>query len=52
MLDMVLDTDLREISDWHRRAERAHWVGGERTTEGDPELGARTAIHQLPGGRP
>src|SRR6266516_1268821 len=44
VLDMVLDTDLREISDWHRRAERAHWVGGERTTEGVPTsaLGPRS----------
>ena len=44
VLDMVLDTDLREISDWHRRAERAHWVGGERTTEGIPSsaLGPRS----------
>ena len=44
VLDLVLDTDLREIGDWHRRAERAHWVGGDRTTEGVPSsaLGPRS----------
>lgn len=44
VLDLVLDTDLREIRDWHRSAERAHWVGGERTTEGIPSsaLGPRS----------
>ena len=52
VLDMVLDTDLREIGDWHRRAERAHWVGGDRTTEGVPSsaLGPRSTSY--PGGRP
>jgi hypothetical protein len=47
VLDLVLDTDLREISDWHRRAERAHWVGGERTTEGVPSsaLGPRSTSY-------
>ena len=47
VLDLVLDTDLREIRDWHRRAERAHWVGGERTTEGVPSsaLGPRSASY-------
>ncbi|NIK59134.1 Acg family FMN-binding oxidoreductase [Kribbella shirazensis] len=45
VLDMVLDTDLREIGDWHRRAERAHWVGGYRPAEGVPSsaLGPRPA---------
>ncbi|MEU4191707.1 hypothetical protein AB0E69_07415 [Kribbella sp. NPDC026611] len=45
VLDLVLDTDLREIGDWHRRAERAHWVGGERTADGIPSsaLGPRPA---------
>ena len=47
VLDLVLDTDLREISDWHRRAERAHWVGGERATDGIPSsaLGPRSTSH-------
>jgi hypothetical protein len=47
VLDLVLDTDLREIGDWHRRAERAHWVGGERTTEGVPSsaLGPRSTSY-------
>jgi hypothetical protein len=47
VLDMVLDTDLREIGDWHRRAERAHWVGGERSTEGIPSsaLGPRSTSY-------
>ncbi|WTK83591.1 hypothetical protein OG558_23540 [Kribbella sp. NBC_01510] len=47
VLEMVLDTDLREIRDWHRRAERAHWVGGERTTEGIPSsaLGPRSTSY-------
>lgn len=44
VLDMVLDTDLREISDWHRSAERAHWIGGSRPAEGIPSsaLGPRS----------
>lgn len=47
VLDMVLDTDLREVHEWHRRAERAHWVGGDRTTEGIPStaLGPRSASY-------
>ena len=47
VLDLVLDTDLREISDWHRRAERAHWVGGARTTDGVPSsaLGPRSTSY-------
>lgn len=47
VLDMVVDTDLREIHDWHRRAERAHWVGGDRTTEGIPStaLGPRSTSY-------
>jgi hypothetical protein len=47
VLDMVLDTDLREIGDWHRRAERAHWVGGERSAEGIPSsaLGPRSTSY-------
>jgi hypothetical protein len=45
VLTLVLDTDLREIHDWRRRAERAHWVGGERTADGVPSsaLGPRSA---------
>ena len=47
VLEMVLDTDLREIGDWHRRAERARWVGGERASEGVPSsaLGPRSASY-------
>jgi hypothetical protein len=47
VLQMVLDTDLREIGDWHRRAERARWVGGERATEGVPSsaLGPRSTSY-------
>ena len=47
IMDMVLDTDLRELGDWHRRAERAHWVGGPRTTEGVPSaaLGPRDSTY-------
>jgi hypothetical protein len=45
VLDLVLDTDLREIHDWQRRAERAHWVGGQRAGDGVPSsaLGPRSA---------
>ena len=47
VLDLVLDTDLREIGDWHRRTERAHWVGGQRPTEGIPSsaLGPRSTSY-------
>ncbi|MER7246902.1 hypothetical protein [Kribbella sp. NPDC000426] len=47
VLDLVLDTDLREVHDWHRSAERSHWVGGERTTDGIPSdaLGPRSATY-------
>ncbi|MEV0283543.1 MULTISPECIES: Acg family FMN-binding oxidoreductase [unclassified Kribbella] len=47
VLDLVVETDLREIHDWHRRAERAHWVGGERPSEGVPSsaLGPRSASY-------
>ena len=34
VLDLVLETDLRELHDWHRRAERAHWVGNSRSPAG------------------
>lgn len=42
--DLVLDTDLREIHDWHRSAERTHWIGGERPQDGVPSsaLGPRS----------
>ncbi|MFK4084843.1 Acg family FMN-binding oxidoreductase [Kribbella sp. NPDC020789] len=45
--DMVLDTDLREMHDWHRRTERAHWVGGTRAADGIPStaLGPRSATY-------
>ncbi|MEV5965968.1 hypothetical protein AB0L70_29645 [Kribbella sp. NPDC051952] len=47
VLGLVLDTDLREIGDWQRRTERAHWVGGERRTEGIPSsaLGPRSTTY-------
>jgi hypothetical protein len=50
VLDLLVDTDLREIGDWHRRAERAHWIGGDRTTEGVPSsvLGPRSASYPSP----
>jgi hypothetical protein len=50
VLDLMLDTDLREIGDWHRRAERAHWVGGRRTTDGVPSavLGPRSSAYPSP----
>jgi hypothetical protein len=50
VLDLLVDTDLREVGDWHRTAERAHWVGGDRTTEGVPSaaLGPRSAAYPSP----
>ena len=50
VLALLIDTDLREIGDWHRRAERAHWVGGERSTDGIPSsvLGPRSARYPAP----
>jgi hypothetical protein len=50
VLGLLIDTDLREIGDWHRRAERAHWVGGERATDGVPSsvLGPRSASYPAP----
>ena len=50
VLQMLIDTDLREIGDWHRRAERAHWVGGERSTDGIPSavLGPRSTAYPSP----
>jgi len=47
VLAMVLDTDLREIHDWRRRAERAHWVGGDRSGDGIPStaLGPRSSSY-------
>lgn len=43
VLDLTLQSDLREIRDWRRSAERAHWVGGFRPAEGVPStaLGPR-----------
>jgi hypothetical protein len=48
ILDLFLDSDLREIGDWHRTAERARWVGGDRPTEGIPSaaLGPRAATYR------
>jgi len=50
VLGLVVDTDLREIGDWHRRAERAHWVGGDRTGDGIPSsvLGPRSDAYPAP----
>ncbi|MEU4392152.1 hypothetical protein [Kribbella sp. NPDC023855] len=50
VLRLLIDTDLREIGDWHRRAERSHWVGGERSTDGIPSsvLGPRSAAYPSP----
>ncbi|WP_371402625.1 nitroreductase family protein [Kribbella sp. NBC_00662] len=47
VLDLVLESDLREIGEWHRRAERAHWVGGERPADGVPSsaLGPRSTSY-------
>ncbi|GAA1521362.1 Acg family FMN-binding oxidoreductase [Kribbella lupini] len=44
VMDLVLDTDLREIHDWHRSAERTHWIGGDRPHDGVPSgaLGPRS----------
>jgi hypothetical protein len=38
VLELVLDTDLREIHDWHRSAERTHWIGGTRPRDGVPSV--------------
>ncbi|GAA0927557.1 nitroreductase [Kribbella koreensis] len=50
VLGLLIDTDLREIGDWHRRAERAHWVGGDRAVDGIPSsvLGPRSAVYPAP----
>ncbi|MFG1813563.1 Acg family FMN-binding oxidoreductase [Kribbella sp. NPDC049174] len=48
VVDMFLDTDLREIGDWRRSAERAHWVGGNRSDDGIPSsaLGPRASSYR------
>ncbi|MEI8406574.1 MULTISPECIES: Acg family FMN-binding oxidoreductase [unclassified Kribbella] len=48
VVDMFLDTDLREIGDWRRSAERAHWVGGNRADDGIPSsaLGPRASSYR------
>lgn len=45
VLDHVLMSELREISDWRRSAERARWVGGSRPNDGVPSsaLGPRSS---------
>ncbi|WP_344846730.1 Acg family FMN-binding oxidoreductase [Kribbella ginsengisoli] len=50
VLALLIDTDLREIGDWHRRAERARWVGGDRSTDGVPSsvLGPRSDTYPAP----
>jgi hypothetical protein len=47
LLDLVRETDLREVGDWHRSAERAHWVGRRHTADGVPStaLGPRSASY-------
>ena len=48
---IILDVDLREIGDWKRTAERARWVGGDRSTaDGVPSsvLGPRAAVYPAP----
>jgi hypothetical protein len=47
VLDLVLDTDLREIHEWQRRAERSHWIGGYRPLDGVPSsaLGPRSVAY-------
>jgi hypothetical protein len=47
ILELVLETDLREIGDWRRSAERAHWVGRPRTGDGIPStaLGPRSTSY-------
>ncbi|HZX04649.1 Acg family FMN-binding oxidoreductase [Kribbella sp.] len=47
VLNLIVDTDLREIHDWHRRAERSRWVGGERSADGVPSsaLGPRSTSY-------
>jgi hypothetical protein len=48
VVDMFLDTDLREIGDWHRSAERKRWVGGDRAGDGIPSsaLGPRASSYR------
>jgi hypothetical protein len=50
VLSLLLDTDLREIGDWHRTAERARWVGGDRSADGVPSavLGPRSTTYPSP----
>jgi hypothetical protein len=50
VLELLVDTDLREIGDWHRRAERAHWIGGDRAADGVPSsvLGPRSTSYPAP----
>jgi len=47
LLELVLDTDLHEIGDWRRSAERAHWVGNRHTDDGIPSsaFGPRSASY-------
>ncbi|WP_112238536.1 Acg family FMN-binding oxidoreductase [Kribbella monticola] len=50
VLDLLIDTDLREIGDWHRRDERSHWIGGDRADDGIPSsvLGPRATTYPSP----
>ncbi|MET7280679.1 hypothetical protein ABZS29_20740 [Kribbella sp. NPDC005582] len=45
--DLIREADLLEIHDWHRRTERAHWVGGTRAADGIPSaaLGPRSSTY-------
>ncbi len=47
LLELILETDLREIGDWRRSAERAHWVGRRSTSDGIPSaaFGPRSATY-------
>ncbi|MFI7065804.1 Acg family FMN-binding oxidoreductase [Kribbella sp. NPDC050124] len=48
LVDMFLDTDLRELGDWRRTAERTRWIGGDRTFDGIPSaaLGPRAGAYR------
>ena len=49
LLELVLETDLREIGDWHRSAERAHWVGRQRAGDGIPSTALGPRSESYPG---
>ena len=49
ILELILETDLREIGDWRRSAERAHWVGRRRTGDGIPSIALGPRSESYPG---